>query len=192
MGVKVIHAHSPQAKGRVERLFNTFQDRLVKELRLAGIATLEAANRFLEAYLPRYNRRFAVQPAQAADLHRPIPAGPRARPHAVPEDHPASCAAIGPWRITGSSIRSRPMSGRPTCWWKNGWMGRYASHIRAGGSTMRLSPRVRCVRLIPHRSTSRSARSSRQRIIRGANGSCLNENDTRRRPEHKPDISTLE
>jgi hypothetical protein len=75
MGVKVIHAHSPQAKGRVERLFATFQDRLVKELRLAGITTLEAANRFLEDYLPRYNQRFAVPPAQTADLHRPVPAG---------------------------------------------------------------------------------------------------------------------
>jgi len=75
LGVEVIHAHSPQAKGRVERLFATFQDRLIKELRLAGIATLEAANRFLEAYLPTYNQRFAVQPAQAADLHRPCPAG---------------------------------------------------------------------------------------------------------------------
>ena len=51
------------------------QDRLVKELRLAGIGTIEAANRFVEAWLPSYNRRFAVQPAQAADLHRPPPAG---------------------------------------------------------------------------------------------------------------------
>ncbi len=75
MGVTVIPAHSPQAKGRVERLFATFQDRLVKELRLAGITTLEAANRFLEEYLPRYNQRFAVLPAQPADLHRPVPAG---------------------------------------------------------------------------------------------------------------------
>lgn len=57
----------------MERLFNTFQDRLVKELRLAGIATLEAANRFLEGYLPVYNRRFAVRPTQAADLHRRKP-----------------------------------------------------------------------------------------------------------------------
>lgn len=74
LGVELIHAHSPQAKGRVERLFGTFQDRVRKEMRLAGIATLEEANRFLEAYLPRYNQRFAVPPAQAADLHRPRPA----------------------------------------------------------------------------------------------------------------------
>jgi hypothetical protein len=74
LGVELIPAHSPQAKGRVERLFRTLQDRLIKELRLAGVATLEAANRFLESYLPVYNRRFAVPPAQAADLHRPRPA----------------------------------------------------------------------------------------------------------------------
>jgi len=73
LGVELIAAHSPQAKGRVERLFGTFQDRLVKELRLAGMATLAAANQFLEAYLPIYNQRFAVRPAQATDLHRPTP-----------------------------------------------------------------------------------------------------------------------
>ena len=74
LGVTVIHAHSPQAKGRVERLFKTLQDRLVKDLRLADLATIEAANQFVETWLPRYNRRFAVQPTQAADLHRPCPA----------------------------------------------------------------------------------------------------------------------
>jgi hypothetical protein len=73
LGVELIAAHSPQAKGRVERLFRTVQDRLIKELRLAGVTTLEDANRFLEEYLPRYNRRFAVPPAHAADLHRPRP-----------------------------------------------------------------------------------------------------------------------
>jgi hypothetical protein len=73
LGVELIHAHSPQAKGRVERLFKTLQDRLVKDLRLAGISTLAAANRFLEPWLLRYNRCFAVQPTQAADLHRPPP-----------------------------------------------------------------------------------------------------------------------
>jgi hypothetical protein len=74
LGVTVIHAHSPQAKGRVERLFKTFQDRLIKELRLAEIATLETANRFVADYLPTYNQRFSVQPAQTVDLHRPRPA----------------------------------------------------------------------------------------------------------------------
>jgi len=75
LGVEVIHAHSPQAKGRIERLFKTFQDRLIKEMRLAGIATLEDANRFVAGYVPIYNRRFSVQATQAADLHRPIAPG---------------------------------------------------------------------------------------------------------------------
>jgi len=75
LGVELIPAHSPQAKGRVERLFGTFQDRLIKEMRLAGVATLDEANRFLDTYLPIYNRRFTVQPAQATDLHRPRPTG---------------------------------------------------------------------------------------------------------------------
>ena len=74
LGVELIAAHSPQAKGRVERLFKTFQDRLIKEMRLAGVSTLDEANRFLEDYLPIYNQRFSVQPAQPADLHRPRPA----------------------------------------------------------------------------------------------------------------------
>ena len=74
LGVELIPAHSPQAKGRVERLFNTFQDRVIKEMRLADVSSLDAANQFLNGYLPIYNRRFAVQPAQPADLHRPRPA----------------------------------------------------------------------------------------------------------------------
>jgi len=74
LGVELIAAHSPQAKGRVERLFKTFQDRLIKEMRLADVSTLEAANQFLKGYLPIYNQRFSVQPAQPTDLHRPRPA----------------------------------------------------------------------------------------------------------------------
>jgi transposase len=76
LGVALIPAHSPQAKGRVERLFHTFQDRLIKELRVAGVRTMDAANQFLEAYLPQHNQRFTVPPAQTADLHRPRPSAP--------------------------------------------------------------------------------------------------------------------
>ncbi|BFU96347.1 MAG: transposase [Nitrospira sp.] len=79
LGVELIPAHSPQAKGRIERLFHTLQDRLVKEMRLAGIATLAEANRFLPAWLVRYNRRFAVSPAHTTDLHRPLSAGTEVR-----------------------------------------------------------------------------------------------------------------
>jgi transposase-like protein len=75
LGVEVIHANSPQAKGRIERLFGTLQDRLVKEMRLRGIRTIEEANRFLEEYLPLYNSRFAVCPKEKGTLHRPVGRG---------------------------------------------------------------------------------------------------------------------
>lgn len=73
LSVKVIHANSAQAKGRVERLFRTFQDRLIKEMRLKGIKTIVEANRFLRYYLPIYNKRFAVTPMKKADYHMPLP-----------------------------------------------------------------------------------------------------------------------
>jgi hypothetical protein len=74
LNVALIQAHSPQAKGRVERNFGTSQDRLVKELRLLGISTLEEANRYLEdVYLDYWNRRFAVEPAKARNAHRTLP-----------------------------------------------------------------------------------------------------------------------
>ena len=73
LGVEVIHAQSPQAKGRIERLFGVFQDRLVKEMRLRSIATKDQANEFLEEYLSRYNERFRVCPANETDVHVPLP-----------------------------------------------------------------------------------------------------------------------
>lgn len=75
LGVEVIHAHSPQAKGRVERFFGTLQDRLVKEMRLRGIGSIEEANLFLEEYWPVFNGRFAVESKAKGDLHRPVPRG---------------------------------------------------------------------------------------------------------------------
>ncbi|MEW5906501.1 MAG: ISNCY family transposase [Elusimicrobiota bacterium] len=68
--VQMIFADSPQAKGRVERGFRTHQDRLVKELRLAGISDMAAANKFLEKYIPKHNAKFAVAPASRGDAHR--------------------------------------------------------------------------------------------------------------------------
>jgi transposase len=70
LNVRKLHAHSPQAKGRIERLFHTFQDRLVKEMRLKGVSTITQANRFLSSYLPVYNKRFSVAPKKEEDLHR--------------------------------------------------------------------------------------------------------------------------
>jgi hypothetical protein len=75
LGVDVIYAGSPQAKGRIERLFNTFQNRLIKEMRLKGVKTIEEANKFLAVYLPVYSKRFSINPANDTDLHRAIPQG---------------------------------------------------------------------------------------------------------------------
>jgi hypothetical protein len=75
LGVEVIHAHSAPAKGRIERLFGTLQDRLVKEMRLRGIKSIEEANGFLEGYWPIYNRKFAVGAREEGDLHRSLPRG---------------------------------------------------------------------------------------------------------------------
>ena len=74
LGVGLILANSPQAKGRVERMNGVLQDRLVKEMRLAGINGLESANRFLEEqYLKAFNRRFAREAASPVDVHRAVP-----------------------------------------------------------------------------------------------------------------------
>jgi hypothetical protein len=73
LGMNWIAAHSPQAKGRIERSFGVAQDRLVKGLRLAGAKTLEQANRYLEEeFVPWWNQRLRVVPANAADAHRPL------------------------------------------------------------------------------------------------------------------------
>jgi hypothetical protein len=76
LGVKLILARSPQAKGRVERMNGTLQDRLVKALRREGISELATANRFLEEkFLPEFNARFAVPAAREGDAHQSVPPG---------------------------------------------------------------------------------------------------------------------
>lgn len=73
LNVEIIHAHSPEAKGRVENIFKTLQDRLIKELRLNTISTLKEANEFLKnTFLPEFNARFNVEPRIKADLHKKL------------------------------------------------------------------------------------------------------------------------
>ncbi|HEY3345135.1 MAG TPA: ISNCY family transposase, partial [Anaerolineaceae bacterium] len=74
LGIQIICANTPQAKGRVERVNQTLQDRLVKELRLQGIATWEAGNAFLPAFMADFNQRFGVAPRSPRDAHRPLSA----------------------------------------------------------------------------------------------------------------------
>lgn len=75
LGIEIIHANSPQAKGRVERSFRTDQDRLIKEMRLKGISTIKEANKFLKSYWPKHNKRFSVKPLKEGNLNRPAPQG---------------------------------------------------------------------------------------------------------------------
>lgn len=96
-------ARSPQAKGRVERLWGTAQDRLVVELRLAGAATLEQANAVLAAWLPRHNARFAIVAADPEPAWRPLPGG------LTPEElfcfrHVRVVARDGTFTLAGESL----------------------------------------------------------------------------------------
>ncbi|MES4992491.1 ISNCY family transposase [Phyllobacterium sp. 22229] len=72
LNIEILCANSSQAKGRVERMNRTLQDRLVKELRLSGIDSMEAGNAFLPGFIEEYNERFAIVPARSDDLHRPL------------------------------------------------------------------------------------------------------------------------
>jgi hypothetical protein len=75
LGIESIAALSPQAKGRIERLFGTLQDRLIAELGLEGVQNLEEANRFLKVFISRFNRRFAVCPRESEKAWRKVPPG---------------------------------------------------------------------------------------------------------------------
>jgi len=72
LGIEIIYANSAEAKGRVERVNQTLQDRLVKELRLAGINDIETGNRFLPSFIEKHNIKFAVEPKSKNDAHRPL------------------------------------------------------------------------------------------------------------------------
>jgi hypothetical protein len=76
LGIEILCANSSQAKGRVERVNRTLQDRLVKELRLNGVASIEAGNEFLAAFVERFNDRFATPALRREDLHRPLGLSP--------------------------------------------------------------------------------------------------------------------
>jgi len=73
LSVGIIYAYSPQAKGRIERLWETLQDRLTLELRLAGIKSIKEANAFLPGFIKRFNARFAVVPREPQSAYRPLP-----------------------------------------------------------------------------------------------------------------------
>lgn len=84
LGIELIFAHSPQAKGRIERAFQTLQDRFIKEMRLAGIANTKDGNRFLkEVFIPQYNSRFSLRPGSLTNLHRKLSKGEKQKLNAI-------------------------------------------------------------------------------------------------------------
>lgn len=88
LDIKIINAHSPQAKGRVERSFGTHQDRLVKEMRLTMATTRDGMNTFLQdTYLPKHNEQFARTPRASGDAHRPLTESQRVRLSAIFSKH---------------------------------------------------------------------------------------------------------
>ena len=108
LDIRLIMAHTPQAKGRVERAWGTFQDRLVFELRLAGITTIEQANQLLWNFIPRYNQLFGVAPAQPGSACRQLPS-------AVSLDAVLSfkrqCVRVLRWDASPMSVRQREGGG---------------------------------------------------------------------------------
>ena len=127
LGIQLIFALSPQAKGRVERAAGTFQDRLVTELRLAGATTIDDTNRVLEDFLPRFNNRFKVPAREQEVAYRAMGDGMRldrvlcfkyrrrvARDNTVryPLAHPATSARHGPTDLRRSSCGCARRTGR--------------------------------------------------------------------------------
>jgi len=124
LNIRLIVAHSPQAKGRVERSHGTDQDRLVKELRLEGARTREKANEFLERrYLPKINARFAVRPQDQADAHR----GAEGLDLAAILSHQETRSVARdwtiqfegkPWQLEGEAVRGMEPLARVTVEWR--------------------------------------------------------------------------
>lgn len=111
LGVRVIHANSPQAKGRVERLFKTLQDRLVKELRLAGARSLAEANQQLSGFLTAYNQRFARPARQPGNLHRVVSS--RLLNQALCVQEPRRVANDGTIQVRSQRLQLMPSGLRP-------------------------------------------------------------------------------
>ena len=106
--IEPICAHSPQAKGRVERLFQTLQDRMCKAMRLQSIDNIEQANSWLDEYLREHNRHFAVEPMQAQDLHRPWVGTTQALADICSLHHQRQLSAQGACKFEGSILQLCP------------------------------------------------------------------------------------
>ncbi|MEE8537509.1 MAG: hypothetical protein V3S71_05830, partial [Acidobacteriota bacterium] len=97
LGIEMITAHSPQAKGRIERCYGVYQDRFAKEIRLEKLSNHNGVNALLKAFDEEMNRRFAIEPAAAKDFHRRIPEGidPPTRSSGRPTGRPSESSSVG-------------------------------------------------------------------------------------------------
>ncbi len=107
VGIELIYANSPQAKGRVERANQTLQDRLVKEMRLVGISTIEEGNLFLKTFWPKYNQKFAHSPICSKDAHRELPLGLDLKAIFCRR---AAYSSRGPWRMAKTTVMHKALS----------------------------------------------------------------------------------
>ena len=144
LGIGSIVARSPQAKGRIERLWGTFQDRLVVELRLAGVVDRAGANELLASFLPRFNARFAVPAADPAPAWRPVPAGVRLD-RVLVFKYRCKVARDHTVRLDGRVLQLPPGRGG------RGYAGRLVEvHLRLDGSIVAFDgPRQLAVRAAP-------------------------------------------
>lgn len=108
LNIESICAHSPQAKGRVERLFQTLQDRMCKAMRLQGIDNIELANGWLDEYLREHNRRFAVQAQNPEDMHRPWCGTTQALADICSLHHQRQLSAQGACKFEGCILQLLP------------------------------------------------------------------------------------
>ncbi len=106
--IEPICARTPQAKGRVERLFQTLQDRMCKALRLDGVSDMDTANVWLEGYLHQHNLRFAVPAREAAELHRPWRGTPEGLRNICALHHQRQLSAQGACRFEGEVVQIEP------------------------------------------------------------------------------------
>lgn len=186
LGGDLLAAPSPQATGRVERLVQPFQDRLIKALRLAGIAPVEDANRFVEHSLPVYNRRLAVAPAQSADLHHPTPPIRELEgglclqsTRCVRKD----CTIVHEGQL--AQIRNTVRASHILVEQRLDGTMRLTHHGRAlDWHTITARPGSRWQR--PSPCPAPTARLGPNRTIRGATGGGRNEHNTRQLPEQNP------
>lgn len=144
LGIGSIVARSPQAKGRIERLWGTFQDRLVVELRLAGVTDRAGANELLATFLPRFNARFAVPAADPVPAWRPVPAGVRLD-RVLVFKYRCKVARDHTVRLDGRILQLPPGRGG------RGYAGRLVEvHLRLDGSIVAFDgPRQLAVRSAP-------------------------------------------